>query len=185
MSIVDHPEAWPPDFQDYVFLARAYSPLDREDAWRGLCTGELEAVGSSQERADFAPVPLSPMMFSLQPELKDQILDSCAIDEMDRQPISRRIVRRRVPVPHWIYLKRASLDKFWTSTPAEGRLAKNLADQLRKNPRMTRREAAKFCELDERSRALDRVLVKARELADLPAKGAAGRPRKYPRKSPQ
>jgi len=109
------PEAWPPDFPEHVFLARACSRLDREDVWRGLCTGGLEAVGSSRERANFAPVPLSQMLFSLQPDLKDQILDSCVIDLMDRQPIGRRIVRRRVPVPHWIYLVRASLDRFETA----------------------------------------------------------------------
>src|SRR5262252_4148585 len=119
MNIVDHPEAWPADFQDHVFLARAISRLDRDEVWKSLCSGELEAVGSSQERADFAPVPLPQMMFSLQPELKDQILDSCAIDAMDRQPISRRIVRRRVPVPHWIFVTRTSLEKLETAKPAE------------------------------------------------------------------
>ena len=111
----DSPEAWPPDFPEPVFLARALSRLDRDEIWKALCSGELEAVGSSKERADFTPVSLSPMMFSLQPDLKDQILASCAIDKMDRQPISRRIVRRRVPVPHWIYLVRTSLDRFETA----------------------------------------------------------------------
>jgi hypothetical protein len=191
MSIVDHPEQWPADFQqtskfstvDYVFLARALSRLDRDDIWKGLCSGELKAWGSSIERADFAPIQLSPMRFSNQAAAKGQILDDCTIDAMDHR--SARIVRRRIAVPHWIYVTRASLDKFEKATPAEGRLAKNLANQFRDNPRMTRREAAKFCELDERSRAFDRVWAKAREQAGLPAKGAAGAPRKSPRKSPQ
>ena len=100
----------PADVED---LAQVISRLGREDAWRGLHTGELEAVGSSQERSDFAPKALSPAKF--QAELKEQILDSCTIDVVDRQPVSRRIVRRRIPVPHRIYIRRASVDRFETA----------------------------------------------------------------------
>jgi hypothetical protein len=192
MSIIDHPEQWPADCQqtskfstvDYVFLARALSHLDRDDFWKGLCSGELKAWGSSIERADFAPIQLSPMRFSNQAAAKDQILDNCTIDAMDHR--SARIVRRRIPVPHWIFVTRASLEKLEKAKPAEVRAAKVLAAHFRQNSKMTRREAAEACSSYNLGlRAFDRVWVKAREQAGLPAKGAAGAPRKSPRKSPQ
>jgi hypothetical protein len=124
MSIVDRPEAWPPDFQqtsksgtvDYVFLARALSRFDRDDIWKGLCSGELKAWGSSIERADFALIQLSPMTFSNQAAAKNQILGDCTIDAMDHR--SARIVQRRIPVPHWIFVTRASLKAFTQAQPS-------------------------------------------------------------------
>jgi hypothetical protein len=178
VSIVDHPEAWPADFQDHVFVARAISRLGRDEVWKCLCSGELEAVGSSQERADFAPVPLSPMRFSNQAELKEQVLDNCAIAAMDQRPIGDRIVRRRIPVPHWIYVTRASFEALQaqSSAGAEHRAAQHLADLLTKNPDMSRAQAQAACAqfgITQRG-FLNRVWVEARVIARLPRRARAG-----------
>ena len=192
MSIIDHPEQWPADFQqtskfstvDYVFLARAISRLGRDDVWKGLCSGELKAWGSSIERADFAPIQLSPMRFSNQVELKDQILDSCTIDAMDQRSIRHRIVRRRIPVPHWIYVTRASLEAFTqahSSAGAEHRAAQHLADLLTKNPDMSRAQAQAACAqfgITQRG-FLSRVWVEARGIARLPRRARAGAKSKH------
>ena len=126
----NYPEAWPPDFEEYVFLARAISRLCRDDVWRGLYNGELEAVGSSKERADFAPVPLSRMRFFNQAEQKDRVLDYCVIDLIDQRSIRHRIVRRRVPVPHWIYVTWTSFSRFEKALkPKAARPAGKLKDE--------------------------------------------------------
>jgi hypothetical protein len=187
MSIIDHPEQWPADFQqtsklgtvDYVFLARALSRLDRDDIWKGLCSGELKAWGFSIERADFAPIQLSPMRFSNQVELKDQILESCTIDAMDQRSIRHRIVRRRIPVPHWIYVTRASLDNAVKASPinAETRATRHLAGLLRSNPKMKREDARKECP-DLGWQAFRRVWRDAHTEAGLPPKAPSGRPRR-------
>jgi hypothetical protein len=192
MNIIDRPEQWPADFQqtsklgtvDYVFLARAFSRLDRDDIWKGLCSGELKAWGSSIERADFAPIQLSPMRFSNQVELKDQILDSCAIDAMDQRSIRHRIVRRRIPVPHWIFVTRASLEAFTqaqSSAVTEHRAAQHLADLLTKNPDMSRAQAQAACAqfgITQRG-FLNRVWVEARDIARLPRRARAGAKSKH------
>ncbi|HMF21357.1 MAG TPA: hypothetical protein VKG24_04450 [Pseudolabrys sp.] len=187
MSIVDHPEQWPADFQqtsrsgtvDYVFLARALSRLDRDDIWNGLCSDELKAWGSSIERADFAPIQLAPMRFSNQAAAKDQILDDCTIDAMDHRSVRHRIVRRRIPVPHWIFVTRASLEAFaqaHSSVGAEHRAAQHLADLLTKNPDMSRAQAQAACAqfgITQRG-FLNRVWVEARDMARLPRRARAG-----------
>lgn len=182
MSIVDHPEEWQPDFQEYVFLARAASRFERDDVWKALCSGGLEAWGSSAERADFAPVRLSPMAFSNQAELKDQILNDCTIDVMDtHRPIRRQFVRRRVPVPHWIYVTRASLEQFAKSmlaatVPTETRAKAYLKRLLEGDPKMKREDAREACKQFKLSDQgfEDRVWPDAREAAGLPRKGKPG-----------
>ena len=190
MSIIDHPEQWPADFQqtskfstvDYVFLARAISRLGRDDVWKGLCSGELKAWGSSIERADFAPIQLSPMRFSNQAAAKDQILDDCKIDAMDHR--SARIVQRRIPVPHWIFVTRASLEAFTqthSSVGAEHRAAQHLANLLTKNPDMSRAQAQAACAqfgITQRG-FLNRVWVEARDIARLPRRARAGAKSKH------
>ena len=190
MSIIDHPEQWPADFQqtskfstvDYVFLARALSRLDRDEIWKGLCSGELKAWGSSIERAAFAPIQLSPMRFSNQAAAKAQILDDCMIDAMDHR--AARIVRRRIPVPHWIFVTRASLEAFTqtqSSAGAEHRAAQHLADLLTKNPDMSRAQAQAACAqfgITQRG-FLNRVWVEARDIARLPRRARAGAKSKH------
>jgi hypothetical protein len=186
MSIIDHPEQWPADFQqtskfstvDYVFLARALSRLDRHDIWKGLCSGELKAWGSSIERADFTPIQLSPMRFSNQAVAKDQILDECTIDAMDHRSA------RRIPVPHWIFVTGASLEAFTqaqSSAGAEHRAAQHLADLLTKNPDMSRAQAQAACTqfgITQRG-FLNRVWVDARDMARLPRRARAGAKSKH------
>jgi hypothetical protein len=194
MGIIDHPDQWPPDFHqtsklstvDYVFLARALSRFDRDDIWKGLCSGELKAWGSSKERADFAPKQLSPMRFSNQTAAKGQILDDCAIDAMDHRSA------RRIPVPHWIYVTRTSLDRFEkelgpkATIGAETRAIAHLKSLLEGNNTMSKNEARRACEQFKLSGAGfdDRVWPEARHQAGLSRQAPSGRKRLHkPKKS--
>jgi hypothetical protein len=178
------PEHWP----QYVFLARALSRLDREDVWKRLLSGELQARVYCKGRTDFHPVPLSPAEFSNQAELKDRILDEHTIDvvEMDgRRPVR---IRRRIPVPHWIYVTRASLDRIEkalgpkATVGAETRAIAYLKPLLERNPAMSKDEARKECEPFKLSGAGfdDRVWPAARQAAGLSREAPAGRKRRKP-----
>jgi hypothetical protein len=96
---------------------------------------------------------------------------------MDQRSIRHRIVRRRIPVPHWIYLTGASLDNAVKAAPisAETRATRHLADLLRSNPKMKREDARKECP-DLGWQAFRRVWPNARKEAGLPIKASSGAP---------
>lgn len=111
-----HPEEWPSDTRECIFLGRVLGRLSDDDVWRALRSGQLEPRVWCVGRTDFWPIPLSPVEF-LGAE-RDQVLDRCQIDvrETDqRRPVA---IRRRIPVPHWLYVTRASLDRFVKAKPA-------------------------------------------------------------------
>jgi hypothetical protein len=188
-TFIDRPDQWPPDSRACVFLARIAVRFSKEELWAALCSGELTARIYCVGRKDFAPIPLSPLAF-VQAE-RDQVLADCQIWVRETDTRRPAAIRRIIAVPHWLYVTRESLEKFEKARPgattaAEGRVAKVLADHFRRNPKMTRSEAAELCSnYNFGPRAFDRVWSGGRSLAELPAHGSAGRPRKSLRKSPQ
>ena len=190
MGIVDHPEQWPPDSRECVCLAQALSRFPEDVVWKGLLSGELETRVYCKDRADFGPVRLSRMEFSNQAKRQDQILNECTIDIVDTDFRRPAALRRRIPVPHWLYVTRVSFDSFIKARPEtvaeEGRAEAHLADHFRRNPDLTRGEASLICTgagYNLGPRPFDRVWAEARRLAKLPIKGKAGR--KSQRKSQQ
>jgi len=109
MSILDNTDRWPPDSQKCVFLGRALKEISADDAWEGLRSGALEIRVYCVGRTDFAPIPLSPLKFFGAD--RSQVFDTCQIELIDsdtRRPVA---IRRRIPVPHWIYVTRESVEK--------------------------------------------------------------------------
>jgi hypothetical protein len=101
--------AWPPDSPECVFLGRVLEIVPAAELWPKIISGEIAARVYCVGRADFAPIPVSPLEF-LNADQAD-ILHRFQIDvrEDDRRRPSR--VRRRIPVPHWIYLVRSTVPK--------------------------------------------------------------------------
>jgi hypothetical protein len=106
----------PPDSQACIFLARAFSRLSKDKLWKALCSGEISARVYCVGRSDFAPIPLSPMEFLRVDQ--DQTFENCQIEvrESDRRRPAR--IRRLIPVPHWLYVTRDSLEKFVKTSSA-------------------------------------------------------------------
>jgi hypothetical protein len=80
-----------------------------DELWTALCSGDLQALVYCEGRRDFDPIPLSAAEFFYAD--KDTVLASCQIEI--REEDTRRPVRwrRRIPVPHWLYVTRVSLAK--------------------------------------------------------------------------
>jgi hypothetical protein len=179
MATSDTADRWPPDFPACIFLGRLAVRLSNEEIWRGLLSGELEAHVYCDGRTDFEPIPLSTMAF-LRAD-RDQVLAQYKIEirETDqRRPVA---MRRAIPVPHWLFVTRGSVDKFLRSQPdttvaAEARAIKHLAAQLRTKPDMTKNSARLACaDFELGLRPFERVWPKARIEAGLPAQSRAGR----------
>jgi hypothetical protein len=166
-------EGWPADSTGSIFLGRVVDQLSDDELWSALCSGKLEARIYCVGRTDFGPIPLSPLGF-LSAD-RDQVLGRYQIDvrETDRRrPIT---IRRAIPVPHWLFVTRASLDKFMEAKPAatagaEDRAAKHLAGVLKMDPDMKRQDALHECrKFNLTNRGFqNRVWPKARQLAKLP-----------------
>ena len=211
-KFLDCPERWPPDLREecagtdtvkeYVFLARVAAQLSGNDLWTALRSGELAACVYRVGRTDFAPVPLSALEFlkagnvaetndEAEDEdaaqvlsVRDRVLTECQIDVRETDRRRPAAIRRVIPVPHWLYVTRTSLDKFMKARPAatsvaEKRTARHLAPKLKLDPNMTRAQAASFLDLDPRSRSFDRIWRESHEIAEV---GTRPGPR---RKSPQ
>ena len=119
---------WPADSRECVFLGRAASQLSDNDLlWNGLRLGTLSARVYCVGRTDFAPVDLSPLAF-LNTD-REQVLTTWQIEVRETDQRRPAAIRRVIPVPHWLYVKRTSLNKFMKARPgatgtAEGRAAK-------------------------------------------------------------
>jgi len=175
----DYPEQWPPDSLECVFLGRALSRLSDDDAWTALRSGELEARVYCVGRSDFAPVPLSPLILSAMD--RDSVFSNCQIAIRDKDIRRPAAVRRVIPVPHWLYVTRASVDRFMmndsATAGAENRAVQHLAILLRAEKDLTKASARKACQQFHLSGQgfEDRVWPKARERAGLPPRARAGR----------
>jgi hypothetical protein len=198
MSIVDHPEEWPPDSRECVFLAHALFRFPEDDVWKALLSGELEARSYCKGRTDFGPIQLSRMEFSNQAGHRDQILSECAINIVETDLRRPAAIRRRIPVSHWLYVTRVSFDRFIKARPGtvaqERSAATLLADYFRRNSDLSRGQAKLAligAGYNLGPRPFDHVWVEGRRLAKLPIKGKSGRksqrksPRKSRRKSPR
>jgi hypothetical protein len=183
----NQPARWPADSTGSIFLARVISRLPDDDLWTGLCSGELVARVYCVGRTDFGPIPLSPLAFLTAD--REQVMSDCQIDVRETDYRRPAAIRRAIPVPHWLYVTRSSLESFMKAKPAasvaaEGRAVRHLAEQLRLNPDMAKEKAMIACaDFNLGPRAFERVWPSARSEAGLPAKGSAGR--KSKRKSQQ
>lgn len=178
-AFLECPNQWPPDSQACVFLARALPLLPTEALWAALVDGNLEARVYCVGRTDFAPIPLSRM--ALIGVDRDQVLARCQIEVREDDTRRPAAIRRRIAVPHWLYVTKVSLDNLLKAQPnatvaAEGRAVAHLADQLRRNPNMTKAEGRTACAAFKLGgRAFERIWPQARIKAGLPPKAAAGR----------
>src|SRR5207244_771976 len=114
-----------------------------DDAWAALRSGELEARAYCVGRIDFGPIPLSPLV--LVDMDKHAVFANCQIEIQDMDTRRRREIRWRIPVPHWVFVTRASLEKFEKRNPssagAEKGAIRDLAARLKANPDMSRDNA--------------------------------------------
>jgi len=148
--------------------------------WLALRSGALEARAYCIGRTDYGPVPFSRMEF-LSVD-RSQLFETCQIELVEndkRRPVQ---IRRRIRVPHWLYVTRASLKKLPRppkSNAEELRAIKCLAALLKADKAMTRERAAAACKDFKISKRgfLERVWHAARKQADLPPVASAGRPK--------
>jgi hypothetical protein len=185
-ALRDHPERWPPDYQEYIFLGRVLDRFSDDDVWTALCSGELKAHPYCVGCVDFDPdpEPFSPQVFTINGR-RDALFSHCQVWVRDEDTRRSVRVRRRIAVPHWLYVTRASLDQFTKSMPtatvaAEKRAAAHLKTLLERNRDMSKGEARKACERFNLSGAGfdDRVWPDAREAAGLSRQAPAGKKRR-------
>lgn len=179
-AFLECPNQWPPDSQACVFLARALPLLPTEALWAALVDGNLEARVYCVGRTDFAPIPLSRM--ALIGVDRDQVLARCQIEVREDDTRRPAAIRRRIPVPHWLYVTKVSLDNLVKAQPnatvaAEGRAVAHLADLLQQKPAMSKADAQKECKEFKLSDQgfTDRVWPTAREKAGLSRRAPPGR----------
>jgi hypothetical protein len=195
-AFLDSQDDWPPDFpkSKSIFLGRAAARASKDDLWAAMRSGELELQVYAVGRGDLDPVGLSPMQFmraieimrsdgDLSPiDVREHILGRYQVDVREKDFRRPAAIRRAIPVPHWLYVPRDSLDKFVKSRPtatvaAEGRAIDHLADLLKRDRKLTKAQARTACE----NFALtgqgfeDRVWPQARKKAGLSARAPAGR----------
>lgn len=178
-ALRDHPEEWPPDTSECIFLGRVLNRFSDDDVWTALRSRELEPRAYSVGRTDLGPIQFSPLVFLGMD--KDAVFANCQIEMLEKDTRRPAAIRRRIPVPHWLYVTRASLEKFTKKKPAtsgaEDRATRHLAGLLRENKDLKKEQARKACERFNLSGQGfdDRVWPDARELARLPRLSRAGR----------
>jgi hypothetical protein len=127
-SVLTHEHEWPADSRECVFLGRAASQLsDNELLWSRQRSGRLSARVYRVGRTDFGPIDLPATVF-LNTD-REQVLTTWQIEVRETDQRRPAAIRRVIPVPHWLYVKRTSLNKFMKARPgatgtAEGRPAK-------------------------------------------------------------
>jgi hypothetical protein len=98
---------WPPDTRECMFLGRALKIVPAEKLWAKLISGEIAARVYCVGRIDYAPIPISPLVFlNADP---DDTLQRYQIDVREDDRRRPAAIRRRIPVPHWIYVPLDSL----------------------------------------------------------------------------
>jgi hypothetical protein len=96
-----------------------YTPVSGHELWAKILAGDIEAhIYSSEARGDFEPVPISAAAFSVADEAghdqdgePDPQLKPFQIMAHDRDQRRSSGIRRRIPVPHWVYVASAALKK--------------------------------------------------------------------------
>jgi hypothetical protein len=173
-------EGWPADSSASIFLARATAGLSDDVLWAALCSGELVARVYCVGRTDFGPVPLSPLEF-LKVD-RAAVLKRYQIDVRESDLRRPAATRRVIPVPHWLYVTRASVAKLMKRKPAatvaaETRAVAHLADLLKRNPEMKVSQAREACAGFNLSGLgfKTRIWPAAREEARLPRRASSGR----------
>lgn len=175
---------WPPDFAESIFLGRAARRLGDDAAWTALRSGELGAQVYCVGRTDYDPVGIAPLVF-LSADRVDALSGfQIEIRETDQRRSVR--IRRGIPVPHWLFVTKASLERLEktagaSTAGAEVRARKHLVDILRAEPNIAKAEAReRLAQYALSGQGFeDRVWPNARKEAGLPLQARAGRkPRK-------
>jgi hypothetical protein len=194
--LLDSQDDWPPDFpkSKSIFLGRAAARVAKVDLWAAIRSGELELQVYTVGRDDLDPIELSPMQFmraidfmrsdgDLSPiDVREHILGRYQVDVREKDFRRPAAIRRAIPVPHWLYVTRDSLDKFVKSRPtatvaAEARAIEHLAGILKRDRKLTKAQARAACDQFGLSGQgfEDRVWPQARVKAKLSARAPAGR----------
>jgi hypothetical protein len=90
-----------------MFLGHAVHLMPAEQLWQDVISGKIRARVYAVGETDFGPVPISPL--ALQGYDKAEVLKSFQIEFVDRDVRRPARRRRRIPVPHWIYVVRDDL----------------------------------------------------------------------------
>jgi hypothetical protein len=98
---------WPPDSRECIFLGRALEIMPADKLWPKLLSGDLAARVYCVGRTDFGPIPISSLEFSKVDQAKTLQLFQIEVRDVDLRRSS--LHRRKIPVPHWIYITRDSL----------------------------------------------------------------------------
>jgi hypothetical protein len=190
LSAYDDPE----DTADAVLLKRAVAeigsamfpdaPAPSDEVRRAVAlaieTGRLDILArhSEEERNICGVVPRSMRT----PEGWLEAVRTSQLEFLDQRPGISVRQRRRIPVPHWLFVTRASLNRFLkqfdrATADHEARGKRELAELLRQNPDLSKNIAKqKLSHLRISEEGFDkRVWPKAREAAGLPGKARAGR----------
>jgi hypothetical protein len=184
----------PEDTVDAIFLRRAVEEIRRamfpdaspqvdkihkavaEAIEKGLL--EILARNVEETRSVYGIVP----RWARTPEGWREAVRSSQLDEFDQRPDSTIRRRRRIPVPHWLFVTRASLGRFLapfnrTTSGDEARAIKALEGLLRKDPNLSKAQARqRLSHLKFSARGFEtRIWPKGRAAAGLPEKGKSGR----------
>ena len=89
-----------------------YTPVSGDELWAKILSGEIKAhIYSSEARGDFKPVPIAAAAFFVAEEAgrdqdgePDPQLKPYQIMAHDRDQRRPSGIRRRIPVPHWVYV---------------------------------------------------------------------------------
>src|SRR5665213_1052385 len=89
-----------------------YTPVSVDELWAKILSGEIEAhIYSSEAPGDFEPVPISAAAFFVAEQAgrdqdgePDPQLKPRQIMVHDRDRRRPPAIRRRIPVPHWVYV---------------------------------------------------------------------------------
>jgi hypothetical protein len=123
----------PPPFASYL-------PVSADDIWKKILAGDVAAhIYSTKARGDFEPISISAAEFFMAEQAgrdedgePDPALKPFQImwrDRDSRRPVS---VRYRVPVPHWVYVMKASVQEVpQPKKPVELRVARTPPEQMR------------------------------------------------------
>ena len=178
----------PQDTVDCVFLGRAVEQIGEATVERDEVIARAIEAGDLEIRCRLVPDEGDPggqlgvvSKTVLSPEGWIAAIKVCQIDFRDLRPWVSVANRRRIPQSHWLFVTRASFERFMRSAipaatvAAEGRATAHLADIL-SNGDVTRKEALKACgQFNIGPSAFKRVWPAARKQAGLPSNASPGR----------
>jgi hypothetical protein len=97
----------PPDSTKAMFLGRAVDLVPADALWDAIIVGKIRVYAYAVGQTDLGPVPISPL--ELQAGDRTEIMRSYQVEVVDRDQRRPARRRRRIPVPHWLYVVKADL----------------------------------------------------------------------------